>query len=95
MPHFCIPFYANYTILAIQRGGMAPCSPPKYAPGSEIETFWTKTLNFFRVMDLNSLAKIESGGGAGRAGLSFLWAWGSMKSEPIFHSFVELKTNHN
>ena len=27
IPHFCIPFYANYTILATQRGAMAPCPP--------------------------------------------------------------------
>ena len=31
MPQFCILFYANYTILATQRGGM---DPPKYAPES-------------------------------------------------------------
>ena len=30
MLHFCIPFYANYTILATQRGG-----PWHYAPPSE------------------------------------------------------------
>ena len=31
---FCILFYANYTILATQRGGMAQWPPPptKYAP---------------------------------------------------------------
>ena len=27
MPQFCILFYANYTILASQRGVMAPCPP--------------------------------------------------------------------
>ena len=33
MPQFCILLYANYTILAIQRGGaMAQCPPLKYAP---------------------------------------------------------------
>ena len=32
MPQFCILFYANYTILATQREGMAPCPHPKYAP---------------------------------------------------------------
>ena len=34
MPQFCILFYANYTILATQRGGPWPNGPPpKYAPG--------------------------------------------------------------
>ena len=33
MPQFCIVFNVNYTILATQRGGMAQCPPPKYAPG--------------------------------------------------------------
>ena len=28
MPHFRILFYANYTILANQRGAMAPWPPP-------------------------------------------------------------------
>ena len=32
MPHVCIPFYANYTILATQKGGHGTM-PPKYAPG--------------------------------------------------------------
>ena len=34
MPQFRILFYANYTILATQRGGgtMAQCPPKKYAP---------------------------------------------------------------
>ena len=32
MPQFCILFYANYIILATQRGGMAQWPPPKYAP---------------------------------------------------------------
>ena len=32
MPQFCILFYANYTILATQRGGHGPMAPPKYAP---------------------------------------------------------------
>ena len=27
MPQFSVLFYANYTILATQRGGMAPCPP--------------------------------------------------------------------
>ena len=32
MPQFRILFYANYTILATQRGGaMAKSPPPKYA----------------------------------------------------------------
>ena len=31
MPQFYVLFYANYTILTTQRGGMVP-SPPKYAP---------------------------------------------------------------
>ena len=35
MPQFCILFYANYTILANQRGGHGPMAPPKYAPDSE------------------------------------------------------------
>ena len=37
MPQLCILFYANYTILAIQRGshGRMP-SPPKYVPASII-----------------------------------------------------------
>ena len=34
MPQFCILFYANYTILATQRGGPWPNAPPKYAPDS-------------------------------------------------------------
>ena len=35
MPQFCILFFANYTILATQKGGaMAQCSPPKHAPGT-------------------------------------------------------------
>ena len=35
MPQFCILFYANYTILATQRGGPWPnAPPPKYAPAS-------------------------------------------------------------
>ena len=33
MPQFCILFCANYTILAIQKGGPWPNGPPKYAPG--------------------------------------------------------------
>ena len=33
MPQFCIPFYANYTILATQRERPWPNGPPKYAPG--------------------------------------------------------------
>ena len=32
MPQFCILFYANYTLLATQRGGHGPMAPPKYAP---------------------------------------------------------------
>ena len=33
MPQFCILFYANYTILATERGeAMAQWPPPKYAP---------------------------------------------------------------
>ena len=32
MPQFCELFYANYTILATQRGAMAQWPPPKYAP---------------------------------------------------------------
>ena len=28
MPQFCILFYANYTILATQRGGPWPNAPP-------------------------------------------------------------------
>ena len=32
MPQFCILFYANYTILANQRGAMAQWPSPKYAP---------------------------------------------------------------
>ena len=32
MPHFCIPFYANYTILATQRGAHGTMAPSKYAP---------------------------------------------------------------
>ena len=33
MPQFCTLFYANYTILATQRGGPWPnAPPPKYAP---------------------------------------------------------------
>ena len=31
MPQFCILFYANYTIMATQRGAMAQC-PPLNAP---------------------------------------------------------------
>ena len=27
MPQFCIQFYANYTILATQKGAMRPCFP--------------------------------------------------------------------
>ena len=34
MMHFCILFYANYTILANRRGAMAQC-PPKYAPADQ------------------------------------------------------------
>ena len=34
MTQFCILFYANYTILATQRGGgHGPMAPPKYATG--------------------------------------------------------------
>ena len=32
MPQFCILLYANYTILATQRGGMAQCPPPYIRP---------------------------------------------------------------
>ena len=32
MSQFCILFYANYTILATQRGKPWPNGPPKYAP---------------------------------------------------------------
>ena len=32
MPHFSIPFYSNYTILATQKGGDGTMAPPKYAP---------------------------------------------------------------
>ena len=32
MRQFCILFYANYTVLATQRGGHGPIAPPKYAP---------------------------------------------------------------
>ena len=32
MPQFCILFYANYAIMAAQRGALVQCSPPKYAP---------------------------------------------------------------
>ena len=36
MPQFCILFYANYTILATQRGGgHGPMAPPTYAPGQQ------------------------------------------------------------
>ena len=43
MPQFCILFYANYTILATQRGAMAQWPPPKYAPvqqGTKIPKIW-------------------------------------------------------
>ena len=36
MPHFCIQFYANYTILATQRGAWHH-APSKYAPVTNIE----------------------------------------------------------
>ena len=36
MLQFCILFYANYTILATQRGGPWPNTPPKYAPAVEV-----------------------------------------------------------
>ena len=35
MPQFCVLLYANYTILATQRGGPLYHAPPKYAPDSE------------------------------------------------------------
>ena len=38
-PQFCILFYANYIILASQRGGHGPMPPSKYAPGPEIHSF--------------------------------------------------------
>ena len=34
MPQFCMLFYANYTILATQRGGHGTMPPPKYAPAT-------------------------------------------------------------
>ena len=41
MPQFCILFYANYTILATQRGAMAQC-PPLNTPlyGMEDQKPW-------------------------------------------------------
>ena len=37
MPQFCILFYANYTILAIQKGGGAlHHAPYKYAPDYKV-----------------------------------------------------------
>ena len=33
MPLIWILFYANYTILATQKGGHGTIAPPKYAPG--------------------------------------------------------------
>ena len=38
MPQFCILFYANYTVLATQRGGHGLMAPPKYVPGSRPRT---------------------------------------------------------
>ena len=32
MPQFCILFFANYTILATQRGGHGPMLPPQNTP---------------------------------------------------------------
>ena len=37
MQQFYILFYANYTILATQRGGPWPNGPPKYAPERAIK----------------------------------------------------------
>ena len=33
IPQFCVLNYANYTILATQKGGPWHDGPPKYAPG--------------------------------------------------------------
>ena len=41
MPRFCLLFYANYTILATQRGGNGP--PPKYAPDFGLYISWGVT----------------------------------------------------
>ena len=50
MPQFCILFYANYTILATQRGSHGPMSPPpKHAPASRTPPLefrsWDEILN--------------------------------------------------
>ena len=49
MPQFCIPFYANYTILATQRRGAWPNAPPKYALGwhSNRGSVQTEVLRYF------------------------------------------------
>ena len=61
MPQFCILFYADYTILTTQRGGMAQCSP-KYAPvysTIKIKTsgLWKKCFHvLFHVMITNEVS---------------------------------------
>ena len=45
MPQFCVQFYANYTILATQRGAVAQWPLSKYAPGLDLFFFFRKPGN--------------------------------------------------
>ena len=48
IPQFCIIIYANYTILATQRRGMAQCpSPSKYAPVNNLNNAFANTPRLF------------------------------------------------
>ena len=54
MPQFCILFYANYAILATQRGCHGTMPPPKYSPGSTSFTYLSFSIRLVFHEDLNS-----------------------------------------
>ena len=60
MPQFCILFYANYTILATQKGGHGTMPPLKYAPAyrdSEIRMLSEKHVAVSMLSEKNEVIK--------------------------------------
>ena len=61
MPQFCVVFYANYAILATQRGGPWPNGlPPKYAPGYVKMTRGKEVLKVANVFAIQRVGQLSS-----------------------------------